>query len=179
MVLESNSLLSAECLEVPVPRIDLEPLEGLRGGVNGGLVVAHTRKQAKDFLAAIETQEERARTLGVRPASEITTEALCERYKRHQKVRIRPSTFERWGGILETLKRHLPERVKAISKQTIAKYIESRSETVKPGTVAKEMSVLKHCLKLACEWELIHENPAAGARLPSPQAVQNISRRSN
>jgi integrase len=56
--------------------------------------------------------------------------------------------------------------VKAVSKQTIAKYIESRSETVKPGTVAKEMSVLKHCLKLACEWELLHENPAAGARLP-------------
>jgi integrase len=130
------------------------------------IVAAHTRKQAKDFLAAIQTQEERARTLGVRPASEITTEALCERYKRHQKVRIRPTTFERLGGILETLQRHLPERVKAISKQTIAKYIESRSETVKPGTVAKEMSVLKHCLKLACEWELIHQNPAAGARLP-------------
>ena len=50
------------------------------------IVAAHTRKQAKDFLAAIQTQEERARTLGVRPASEITTEALCERYKRHQKV---------------------------------------------------------------------------------------------
>jgi hypothetical protein len=62
------------------------------------IVAAHTRKQAKDFLAAIQTQEERARTLGVRPASEITTEALCERYKRHQKVRIRPTTFERLGA---------------------------------------------------------------------------------
>jgi integrase len=37
---------------------------------------------------------------------------------------------------------------------------------VKPGTIAKEMSVLKHCLKLAVEWELIHLNPAIGARLP-------------
>jgi len=130
------------------------------------IVAAHTRKQAKGFLAAIQTQEERARTLGVRPASEITTEALLERYKRHQKARIRPTTFERLGGILATLKGHLPEHAKAITKQTVAKYIESRSEMVKPGTVAKEMSVLKHCLKLACEWELIHQNPAAGARLP-------------
>jgi hypothetical protein len=62
------------------------------------IVAAHTRKQAKDFLAAIQTQEERARTLGVRPASEITTEALCERYKRHQKVRIRPLPSNGWGA---------------------------------------------------------------------------------
>ncbi len=74
--------------------------------------------------------------------------------------------MERLGRILATLQRHLPEQAKAITKRTIAEYIETRSEMVKPGTVAKEMSVLKHCLKLACEWELLHSNPAAGARLP-------------
>jgi integrase len=130
------------------------------------IVAAHTRKQAADILAGIRVQEERARTLGVRPTSEITTEALFERYKRHQKARIRPTTYERLGGITKTLQEHLPEQVKAITKQTIARLIETRSEDVKPGTVAKEMSVLKHCLRLACEWEMIHQNPAAGARLP-------------
>jgi len=130
------------------------------------IVAAHTRKQAADTLAAIQVQEERARTLGVRPASEITVEALFERYKRHQKVRIRPTTYERLDGILKTLQQHLPERVKTVTKQTIARLIETRSEEVKPGTVAKEMSVLKHCLRLAVEWEMIHQNPAAGARLP-------------
>ncbi len=130
------------------------------------IVAAHTRQQAKDVLSAMRTQEERARTLGVRPASEITTKDLMERYKRHQKALIRPTTYARLGGILTTLKAHLPEQAKAITKRTVAAYIETRSEMVKPGTVAKKMSVLKHCLKLAVEWDLLHENAAAGARLP-------------
>ena len=129
-------------------------------------VEAHTRQQAMDALRRIKTKEEVSRTLGVRPASEITTEALFIRYKRHQKARIRSTTFARLGGILDTLKAHLPEQAKAITKRTVAEYIEKRAETVKPGTVAKEMSVLKHCLRLAVEWGELNQNPAAGARLP-------------
>lgn len=50
----------------------------------------------------------------------------------------------------------------------MAEYIETRSgvDEMKPGTVAKEISVLKHCLKLAVEWGELNQNPAAGARLP-------------
>jgi integrase len=130
------------------------------------LAGAHTRTQAVKMLDAIRVQEEKARTLGVRPATEITTEALFERYKKHQKARIRSTTFERLGGILDTLKARLPEQAKAITKRTVAEYIEARTETVKPGTVAKETSVLKHCLRLAVEWGELNQNPAAGARLP-------------
>jgi integrase len=129
-------------------------------------VEAHTRPQALEALRRIKTKEEIARTLGVRPASDITTEALFERYKRHQKARIRSTTYERLDCILNTLKANLPEQAKAITKRTVAEYIDARSETVKPGTVAKEMSVLKHCLKLAVEWGELNQNPAAGARLP-------------
>jgi integrase len=118
------------------------------------------------MLDAIRVQEEKARTLGVRPATEITLEALFERYKRHQKARIRPTTYERLGGILDILKKHLPEQAKGITKRTVSEYIEKRADTVKPGTVAKEMSVLKHCLRLAVEWGELNQNPAAGARLP-------------
>lgn len=35
-----------------------------------------------------------------------------------------------------------------------------------PGTVQKEITVLKHALKLAVEWELLNNNPAQGAKLP-------------
>jgi integrase len=129
-------------------------------------VEAHTRQQAMDALRRIKTKEKVARMLEVRPASEITTEALFERYKRHQKAGIRSTTFERLGGIIDTLKAHLPEQAKAITKRTVAEYIEQRAESEKPGTVAKEMSVLKHCLRLAVEWGELNQNPAAGARLP-------------
>ena len=129
-------------------------------------VEAHTRQQAMDALRRIKTKEEKARTLGVRPASEITLESLFMRYQKHQKARIRPTTFAPLGGILDTLKANLPEQAKAITKRTIAEYIDKRAESVKPGTVCKEMSVLKHCLKLAVEWGELNQNPAAGARLP-------------
>src|SRR5579875_246509 len=129
-------------------------------------VPAHTRQQALEVLRRIKTKREVARTLGVRPASDITTAALFDRYNRHTKARIRSTTYERLDGILNTLKTHLPEQAKAITKRTVAEYIDTRSQTVKPGTIAKEMSVLKHCLKLAVEWGELNQNPAAGARLP-------------
>jgi len=134
-------------------------------------VEAHTRQQALDALRRIKTKEDIARTLGVRPASDITTEALFARYKRHQKARIRSTTYERLGGILDTLKARLPEQAKAITKHTVAEYIEARASDVKPGTVTKEMSVLKHCLKLAMEWGELNQNPAAGARLRESSAA--------
>lgn len=127
---------------------------------------AHTRTQALNMLDAIRVQEEKARTLGVRPATDITVKDLFDRYKKHQKARIRSTTFDRLGGILETLQARLPEQAKAITKRTVAEYIEARAADVKPGTVVKEMSVLKHCLKLAVEWAELNQNPAAGARLP-------------
>ena len=130
------------------------------------LAGAHTRTQAVAMLEAIRTQEDKARILGIRPATEITLSDLFDRYKKHQKARIRPTTFARLGGILDTLKAGLPEQAKAITKRTIAEYIDKRAESVKPGTVCKEMSVLKHCLKLAVEWGELNQNPAAGARLP-------------
>jgi integrase len=132
------------------------------------LAGAHTRTQALEFLAGIRTSEDKARILGVRPSTEITTEALFERYKKHQKARIRSTTFDRLGGILGALKERLPARAKEITKRTVAEYIETRSDTdgMKPATVAKEISVLKHCLRLAVEWGELNQNPATGARLP-------------
>jgi integrase len=131
-------------------------------------VTAYTRQEALDTLRRIKTKEEIARTLGVRPASDIATEALFARYKRHQKARIRSTTYERLGGILDTLKSRLPALARTITKRTVAEYIETRSgdDKKKPATVAKEISVLKHCLRLAVEWGELNQNAAAGARLP-------------
>ncbi len=92
------------------------------------LAGAHTRTQALEMLGAIRTQEDKARILGVRPATAITLSDLFDRYKKHQKARIRPTTFARLGGILDTLKANLPEQAKAITKRTIAEYIDKRAE---------------------------------------------------
>src|SRR5208337_4731305 len=107
-------------------------------------VVAHTRTQALNALSAIKTREERNFVLGVKPASEVATEDLLARYKRHQKTRLRSTTFERLDGILETLKANLPGRAKDITRQSVAEFISSRALKVAPGTIQKEMTVLKH-----------------------------------
>ena len=83
---------------------------------------------------------------------------------------MRPATFDRLDGIVETLTTDLPDRAKEISRKTIAEFISRRAETVAAGTIQKEVTVLKHALKLAVEWELLNSNPAQGVKLPkSPQ----------
>ncbi|AXC09635.1 Integrase [Acidisarcina polymorpha] len=129
-------------------------------------VQASTRTQALTALQGFKTKAQQERILGVKHTSDITVEALFVRYKRHQKMRIRPTTFERLDTILKTLVSHLPSRAKDITKRIVSEFISERSTEVAAGTVTKEMSVLKHALKLAVEWELLHENPALGAKLP-------------
>jgi integrase len=129
-------------------------------------VTAATRTQAMTALAQLKTRIERDSILGVKSASEITTADLLARFKTYQKAQLRPTTFARLDGILETLKAALPVQAKEITRGTVAAYILRRSETVAAGTVAKEVTTLKHALRLAVEWELLTANPAQGAKLP-------------
>lgn len=99
---------------------------------------AQTRIQALTFLNMVKTQEEKARTLGVRPVSDITLTSLFDRFKRHQKTHLRPTTYERLGGILATLETGLPAQAKEITKRTVADYIDKRSESVSPGNPSPE-----------------------------------------
>jgi hypothetical protein len=129
-------------------------------------VVAHTRTQALTALAAIRTREEKDRILGVKTTSEIPTAELLVKYKRHQKTRLRPTTFERLDGILQTLNASLSELAKDITRNAVTDFISRRVEKVAPGTIQKEVAVLKHALKLAVEWDLLHSNAAQGVKLP-------------
>jgi integrase len=145
-------------------------------------VTAHTRRQALNALAAVKTRIEREKVLGVRAASEISIEELFSRYESYQKNRVRSNTLTRTRGILKTLKQFLPCKANNVSRKTVADYISSRAEAFRdtedkglrrrasPATIQKEVTVLKHVLKLAVEWDLLHSNPAQGAKLPrSPQ----------
>jgi integrase len=136
-------------------------------------VKASTRTQALEALNRETVKVEREHALGVKEASDISTKDLLKRFRRHQKARVRPSTYERLGGIdekpsgiLKTLIDNLPTQAKLITRRSVAEFIEKRSETVSPGTVSKEVSTLKHSLRLAVEWGELHQNPAQGARLP-------------
>jgi len=142
-------------------------------------VTASTRTQAMMALGHIKTRIERDSILGVRSVSEITTADLFKRFRTHQKTHLRPTTFARLEGILETLKKALPAQAKEITRRTVADYILQRSAAVSAGTVAKEFATLRHALQLAVEWELLTVNPAQGAKLPkqSEGRTRGICRR--
>lgn len=129
-------------------------------------VEAHTRTQALAVLATIKAKVQKETILGVRHSSDITTEDLLKRFRKHQKSRLRPTTFLRLDSIVATLNAHLPLHLKDISRANIAGFVSTRSEVVSPASVQKEIATLKHALRLAVEWELIHSNPADRVRLP-------------
>jgi hypothetical protein len=129
-------------------------------------VQAHTRTQALDALSALKARAQTEAVLGVKHVSEITTAELMARYKRHQKSRVKLTTFERLDSIIKTLLEHLPDRLKDITKVTVADFVDERSAALAAGTVQKEIATLKHALRLAVEWQLIHSNPADRAKLP-------------
>lgn len=130
-------------------------------------VEAYTRRQAMAALSALKTKAQKEQILGVKHVSEMSTAELFDRYKRYQRTRVRSTTFERLESILARLAAVLPGRLKDISRATVADFISTEAERVSPGTVQKEVSVLKHTLRMAVEWEFIHINPADRARVPT------------
>lgn len=129
-------------------------------------IVAHTRAQAVTVLQAIKTRVQQEKILGVKHISEITVSDLFERFRRHQKARVRPATYERLDAICDALQAMLPDKARDISRETISQLISTRLETVAPATIAKEVAILKHALRMACEWDLLRENPAIKIDLP-------------
>ncbi len=129
-------------------------------------VQAHTRVQALNALNAIKVREERDKLLGVKTQSHISLSELLKRFKAHQKSRVRPSTLKRLDGVIAVLTANLPTELKAITRKDVAEYVSYRSEKVAAGTVFKEVTTLKHALRLAVAWDLLHANVAQGTSLP-------------
>jgi integrase len=129
---------------------------------------ASTLTQARTLLAAEKFRVEKSRTLGYVPPGKETLEDVTTRYLKHQKVRLTPHAYERTRGIVEG---HLKQafgktRLADIRRVNIQHYITTRCSEVSPGSVVKELNVLKHLLGLAVEWEVIPTNPCRGVKPP-------------
>jgi integrase len=53
-----------------------------------------------------------------------------------------------------------------IRRDDVQRYITNRSGDFSPGSIVKELNVLKHLFALALEWDLISINPAHGVKPP-------------
>lgn len=113
-------------------------------------VEAATLKQARDAYSAERTRAEQARTLGFAPPGEEDFADVAQLYLSHQKPRISPANYRRELGIIEDhLKLFFAGKLAAIRKAAVARYVTKRCTDVSNATVAKELNVLKHLLRLA------------------------------
>jgi integrase len=128
----------------------------------------YTLQQARDLLAAERQKAEKARILGYTPPGKDTFSEIISRYLQHQKARLTARAYERTRGVVEG---HLKSafggvRVANIRRADVQRYATERSSKVAPGSVLKELNILKHLCHLAVEWEIIPVNPAQGMKMP-------------
>lgn len=133
---------------------------------------AHTLTQARAIRAQKMQEAEKQRVLGYAPPSRDTFAEFEPVYLKHQKARITPKAYERTRGIAE---KHLRPafgtmRLAEIRRGEIQRYVTQRSTAVSPGSVAKELNVLKHMFTVAVDAELIPVNHAHGVKPPKAPA---------
>jgi integrase len=129
---------------------------------------AYTLQQARDVLAGVKAKAEKARVLGYMPPGKETFAEIMPRYLQHQKARLTPHAYERTRGVVEGHLKSAFGSVKLanIRRADVQRYATERSSMVTPGSVVKELNILKHLFHLAMEWEIIPVNPAQGMKMP-------------
>jgi integrase len=129
---------------------------------------AHTLQQARTLLNAEKARVEKTVTMGYAPPSEETFAAVSQRFLQHQQARLTSRSYSRDKGIVISHLRPFfaTSKLTDIRRVDVQRFITHRSGKVSPGSVVKEVNVLKHILSLAVDWELIQVNPAHRVKPP-------------
>jgi|HubBroStandDraft_6_1064221.scaffolds.fasta_scaffold19728_2 integrase len=92
-----------------------------------------------------------------------TFEILADKYSSLVSIHKRGHHVERY--IIKTLKAHLGKyRISDVTVEDAEKYKTKRSQSVRPATVNRELTLAKHMLAKAVKWEMIADNPFRGVR---------------
>jgi integrase len=104
----------------------------------------------------------------------MTFNGLADKYRELISVHKRGHHVEKY--ILKTLKASFGDlRVFDLSAEDAERFKAVRSKSVKPATVNRELTVAKHMLTKAVEWEFIQDNPFRRVRpLSVPKCVERV-----
>jgi integrase len=130
-------------------------------GVRHRKKVGPNKRVAKEVLDGILGNVARRQHLGVIEDSAISFADFAEVWWKRVAHTLKPRSQERWRGILDGhLKPSFPGALRAISAGGAAAYVARRVEHgAQPSTVNREMTVLKHMMRRAVEWEYVSSNP--------------------
>ena len=132
---------------------------------------AHTLTQARNALAGERLRVEQAKMLGFNPPGSETFAEVSARYLKHQSARLSRKAYERTKGAVEgSLAAAFAGKIAAIRKSDVQSYVTRRLGEVAPGSVIRELGILKHLLNFAVEHEIIPTNPAQSVKPPKAPA---------
>jgi integrase len=140
----------------------------------------HSITEVRKLRAAKLAEVEKQKTLGYTPPTKDTFASFVPTYLAHQKPRLTPDGYERSRGIAED---HLKAafgsmRLADIRADQVGDYIDKRLLSVKPGTVVREVNVLKNLLEYALEKGRIAVNHVRRMKLPkaNDERVRHIGK---
>jgi len=126
-----------------------------------------TREMAKAALKAREGEITQGRFNLEKVRKPHPVSELIDRYHKHAESYKASYSREKYN--LERLKKVFGSLyLSDITPWSIEKWKRDRAKEVKHPTVNRELTVLKHMLKMAVKWGLLSSNPAAGVA-PYPE----------
>src|SRR5262249_47635119 len=126
------------------------------------------REMAREALKAREGEIAQGRFNLEKVRKPHAVSELIERYHKHAESYKASYSRERYA--LEGFKKYFAGRyLSDITPWAIEKWKRERENHVEKSTVNRELTVLKHMLKMAVKWGFAQSNPAAGI---SPFPVQ-------
>jgi integrase len=128
-----------------------------------------TREMAKDALRARLGEIAQGRFNLEKARKAHPFEELVDRYLKHAESY--KASFKREKYAIEGLRDYFgtATHLSNITTWTVEKWKRTRAKQVQPSTVNRELTILKHMLKMAVRWELTSVNPAAAV---SPFPIQ-------
>jgi integrase len=151
-------------------------------GVRRRHKIGPSKRVAREVLDGLLGQVARRQHLGVIEDSTISFAEFAKICSERVLIPLKPRTQERWRGIINThLKNAFPGALRGITAATTEAYVNKRiGQEAQPSTINREMTVLKHMMRRAVEWEYLSRNPfldAQGRPLAGLRALREPSGR--
>jgi len=130
-------------------------------GVRHRKKVGPNRRVAKEVLDGVLGNVARRQHLGIIDDSAISFADFADVWRQRVAPKLKPRSRERWFGILEKyLKPAFPGALRTVGVANAEQYVSHRLEAgAAPATINREVTVLKHMLKRAVEWERLGRDP--------------------
>jgi hypothetical protein len=135
-------------------------------GVRHRRKIGPSKRVAREVLDGLLGNVARRQHLGVIEDSAISFGDFAKVWCERVLPPLKPRTQERWRGIIDGhLKAAFPGSLRGVTAAQAEAYVARRIEQGgQPSTINREMTVLKHMMRRAVEWEYLSRNPFSNAQ---------------